>query len=57
MREGVPRRRGGRVDAADVIGRNEIQEQPTSDGQAKHFVVPTYNIWTITDDYWNEPAA
>ncbi|WP_238951026.1 DUF1214 domain-containing protein [Mycobacterium sp. IDR2000157661] len=26
-------------------------------GQAEHFVVPTYNIWTITDDYWNEPAS
>ena len=26
-------------------------------GTAKYFVVPTYDIWTITDDYWNEPAS
>jgi hypothetical protein len=26
-------------------------------GDATYFVVPTYNIWTITDDYWNEPAS
>lgn len=26
-------------------------------GNAGYFVVPTYNVWTITDDYWNEPAS
>jgi hypothetical protein len=26
-------------------------------GDAGYFVVPTYNVWTITDDYWNEPAS
>ncbi|MFI5507579.1 hypothetical protein ACIA48_08940 [Mycobacterium sp. NPDC051804] len=26
-------------------------------GDAGYFVVPTYNIWTITDNYWDEPAS
>ncbi len=26
-------------------------------GDAKYFVVPTYNIWTTTDNYWDEPAS
>ncbi|HEX2286675.1 MAG TPA: DUF1214 domain-containing protein, partial [Mycobacterium sp.] len=26
-------------------------------GRANYFVVPTYNDWTITDDYWNEPTS
>ncbi|WP_353612107.1 DUF1214 domain-containing protein [Mycobacterium sp. IS-3022] len=26
-------------------------------GDAGYFIVPTYNVWTITDDYWNEPAS
>lgn len=26
-------------------------------GDAGYFVVPTYNVWTITTDYWNEPAS
>lgn len=26
-------------------------------GRANYFVVPTYNIWTITDDYWNEQTS
>jgi Protein of unknown function (DUF1214) len=26
-------------------------------GDANYFVVPTYNIWTITDDYWNQQTS
>ena len=26
-------------------------------GDAKYFIVPTYDIWTITDDYWNQPTS
>ncbi|MCK0173217.1 DUF1214 domain-containing protein [Mycolicibacterium sp. F2034L] len=26
-------------------------------GRAGYFVVPTYNIWTITEDYWNQPTS
>ena len=26
-------------------------------GDAGYFVVPTYNVWTITNDYRNEPAS
>ena len=26
-------------------------------GNANYFVVPTYNDWTITDDYWNQPTS
>jgi hypothetical protein len=26
-------------------------------GDAGYFVVPTYNVWTITDDYRDEPAS
>ncbi|MEO3756988.1 DUF1214 domain-containing protein [Mycobacterium sp. B14F4] len=26
-------------------------------GEANYFVVPTYNVWTITGDYWNQPAS
>ena len=26
-------------------------------GDAGYFVVPTYNVWTITDDYRSEPAS
>ena len=26
-------------------------------GRANYFVVPTYDIWTITDDYWNEQTS
>ena len=26
-------------------------------GDAEYFVVPAYNIWTITDDYWNQPGS
>jgi hypothetical protein len=26
-------------------------------GRASYFVVPTYDIWTITDDYWNKQTS
>lgn len=26
-------------------------------GSANYFIVPTYNDWTITDDYWNQPTS
>ena len=26
-------------------------------GDAKYFVVPTYNDWTITDNYWDQPTS
>ena len=26
-------------------------------GDAKYFVVPTYDIWTITDNYWDQPTS
>ena len=26
-------------------------------GAAKYFVVPTYNDWTITDNYWDQPTS
>ena len=26
-------------------------------GNANYFVVPTYNDWTITDDYWNQQTS
>lgn len=26
-------------------------------GRAGYFIVPTYNDWTITDDYWNLPTS
>lgn len=26
-------------------------------GDATYFVVPAYNIWTITDDYWNQQGS
>ncbi|MDA4107491.1 DUF1214 domain-containing protein [Mycolicibacterium holsaticum] len=26
-------------------------------GSAEYFIVPTYNIWTITDDYWNQQTS
>jgi hypothetical protein len=26
-------------------------------GDAKYFIVPTYDIWTITDNYWDEPTS
>jgi hypothetical protein len=26
-------------------------------GDAGYFIVPTYNVWTITDNYWDEPAS
>jgi Protein of unknown function (DUF1214) len=26
-------------------------------GDADYFIVPTYNIWTITDDYWNQQTS
>lgn len=26
-------------------------------GRANYFVVPTYDIWTITDDYWNKQTS
>ncbi|MCT7659024.1 hypothetical protein [Mycobacterium deserti] len=26
-------------------------------GRANYFIVPTYNDWTITDDYWNLPTS
>jgi Protein of unknown function (DUF1214) len=26
-------------------------------GDANYFVVPTYNDWTITDNYWDEPTS
>ncbi|HEX2214421.1 MAG TPA: DUF1214 domain-containing protein [Mycobacterium sp.] len=26
-------------------------------GDADYFIVPTYDIWTITDDYWNQQTS
>jgi hypothetical protein len=26
-------------------------------GRANYFIVPTYDIWTITDDYWNKQTS
>ena len=26
-------------------------------GDAKYFIVPTYDIWTITDNYWDQPTS
>ncbi|MDT5015046.1 MAG: hypothetical protein QOD39_1206 [Mycobacterium sp.] len=26
-------------------------------GRANYFVVPTYDVWTITDDYWNKQTS
>jgi hypothetical protein len=36
---------------------NEALVLTIDPGNAKYFIVPTYNDWTITDDYWNLPTS
>lgn len=36
---------------------NEALVLTIDPGDAGYFVVPTYNVWTITNDYRNEPAS
>jgi hypothetical protein len=36
---------------------NEVLLLTIDPGNANYFIVPTYNDWTITDDYWNLPTS
>lgn len=39
------------------LADDEVLVLTIDPGDAGYFIVPTYNIWTITDDYWSEPAS
>ncbi|OBG22209.1 hypothetical protein A5765_20590 [Mycolicibacterium celeriflavum] len=39
------------------LGDKEALVLTIDPGDAGYFIVPTYNVWTITGDYWNEPAS
>ena len=39
------------------LADDEVLVLTIDPGDANYFIVPTYNIWTITDDYWNEPGS
>ena len=39
------------------LADDEVLVLTIDPGEANYFIVPTYNIWTITDNYWDEPAS
>ncbi|ODQ92542.1 DUF1214 domain-containing protein [Mycolicibacterium flavescens] len=39
------------------LADDEVLVLTIDPGDAGYFIVPTYNIWTITDDYWSEPGS
>ncbi|MGV0875419.1 hypothetical protein [Mycolicibacterium sp. XJ879] len=39
------------------LADDEVLMLTIDPGSAGYFIVPTYNIWTITDDYWNQQTS
>ncbi|MGV0803349.1 hypothetical protein ABQF26_40600, partial [Mycolicibacterium elephantis] len=39
------------------LADDEVLVLTIDPGTANYFIVPTYNIWTITDDYWNQQTS
>ncbi|MGE2691370.1 hypothetical protein [Mycolicibacterium pulveris] len=39
------------------LADDEVLVLTIDPGSAGYFIVPTYDIWTITDDYWNQQTS
>jgi hypothetical protein len=39
------------------LGDHEALVLTIDPGDAKYFIVPTYDVWTITDNYWDQPTS
>ncbi|WP_220097457.1 DUF1214 domain-containing protein [Mycolicibacterium pulveris] len=39
------------------LADDEVLVLTIDPGTANYFIVPTYNIWTITDDYWSQQTS